>query len=171
MKIYQINEKIRARLKQPLGKLVVGNPNETMSYLKRELAKKKPIKLFAIGDCVTSNLIKFGIEADLYVVDNKIMRKKIQPISLEKIKTIKVKNPPGTITLEAFEAIRKGSSSLSVMRILVDGEEDLLTLPAIKFAPMGTLILYGQPRIGIVMVKVTSTIQMEVERILKLCEM
>jgi len=37
--------------------------------------------------------------------------------------------------------------------------------------PKGTLILYGQPKIGIVMVKVTSTIQKEVEQILKLCEM
>lgn len=168
MKTYRISGKIRVKLKQPLGELVVGNPDETMNYLKRELAKKRPTKLFAIGDCITLNLIKFGIEADLYIVDNKIMRKKIQPISMEQIKTIKVKNPPGTITPEAFEAVRKGINSSSVTRILVDGEEDLLTLPAIKFAPMGTLIIYGQPEVGIVMVKVTSTIQKEVEQILKL---
>jgi uncharacterized protein (UPF0218 family) len=113
-------------------------------------------------------LVKFGIEADLYIVDNKIMRKKIQPIPMEQIKTLKVKNPPGTITQEAFEAVRKGINSSSVTRILVDGEEDLLTLSAIKFAPMGTLIIYGQPKVGIVMVKVTSTIKEEVEQILNL---
>ena len=159
---------MRIKLKQPLGELIVGNPDETMNYLKMELAKTKPTKLFAIGDCVTLNLFKFGIEADLYVVDNKIMRKKIQPIPMEQIKTLKVKNPRGTITSEAFEAIRKGINSSSVTRILVDGEEDLLTLSVIKFAPIGALILYGQPKVGIVMVKVTSTIQEKVEQILKL---
>jgi uncharacterized protein (UPF0218 family) len=169
--MYQINDKIRVELKQPLGKLVIGQPPETMKYLKKELAKKKPSKLFAIGDCITLNLIKFSIEADLYVVDNKIMRKPIQPLPLEKIKTIKVKNPAGTITKEAFEAIRKGSKSSSVIRILVDGEEDLLTLPAIKFAPIGTLILYGQPKRGMVMVRVTNTIQKKVDRILNQCKM
>jgi hypothetical protein len=159
---------MRIKLKQPLGELIVGNPDETMNYLKREIAKKRPTKLCAIGDCITLNLVKFGIEADLYIVDNKIMRKKIQPIPMEQIKTLKVKNPPGTITQEAFEAVRKGINSSSVTRILVDGEEDLLTLSAIKFAPMGTLIIYGQPKVGIVMVKVTSTIKEEVEQILNL---
>lgn len=168
MKTYRISEDIRVKLKHPLGELIVGNADETMGYLKRELANKRPTKLFAVGDCITLNLIKFGIEADLYIVDNKIMRKKIQPIPMEAIKTIKVKNPPGTITPEAFEAVRKGINSSSVTRILVDGEEDLLTLPAIKFAPKGTLIIYGQPKVGIVMVKVTSAIQREVEQILTL---
>jgi hypothetical protein len=168
LKIYRISEDIRVKLKHPLGELIVGNADKTMGYLKRELAKKRPTKLFAVGDCITLNLIKFGIEADLYIVDNKIMRKKIQPIPMETIKTIKVKNPPGTITPEAFEAVRKGINSSSVTRILVDGEEDLLTLPAIKFAPKGTLIIYGQPKVGIVMVKVTSAIQKEVEQILTL---
>ncbi len=168
MKTYRISEDIRVKLKHPLGDLIVGNADETMDYLKREFAKKRPTKLFAVGDCITLNLIKFGIEADLYIVDNKIMRKNIQPIPMETIKTIKVKNPPGTITPEAFEAVRKGINSSSVTRILVDGEEDLLTLPAIKFAPKGTLIIYGQPKVGIVMVKVTSAIQKEVEQILTL---
>jgi uncharacterized protein (UPF0218 family) len=170
LKKYRISEKIRIKLKQPLGQLVVGNPEETMRFLKREIAKKRPKKLFAIGDFVTLNLIKAGIEANLYVVDNKIMRKKIQPIPMKAIKTIQVKNPPGTITLEAFETIQKGANSPVVIRILVDGEEDLLTLPAIKFAPKGTLIIYGQPMKGLVMVKVTKTIQEKVEHILKLSE-
>ena len=141
-----------------------------MRFLKRELAKKKPKKLFAIGDFITLNLINAGIEADLYVVDNKIMRKPIKPIPMKTIKTIKIKNPPGTITPEAFETIKKGVNSSSIMRILVDGEEDLLTLPAIKFAPKETIILYGQPSIGLVMVKVTKTIQEEVEQILNQSE-
>lgn len=171
MKTYRLNEKMRTKLKQPIGNLVVGNPEKTMNHLKRIIELENPTKLFAIGDCVSLNMIKHGVVADLYVIDNKIMRKPIQPLPLEKIKTIKVKNPAGKITKEAFEAIRKGSKSSSVIRILVDGEEDLLTLPAIKFAPRGTLILYGQPKRGMVMVRVTNTIQKKVDRILNQCKM
>ena len=168
--MYRIRGEIRAKLKQPLGKLVVGNPEETMCHLQTELISIRPKKIIAIGDFITLQLLKAGISADLYVVDNKIMRKKIQPIPMKKIKTVTVNNPPGTITPEAVETVKKGVNSDSVMRILVDGEEDLLTLPAIKFAPKGTLILYGQPKKGLVMVTVTDKIQEEVEQILNQSE-
>lgn len=170
MKTYRLNEEMRKKLKNPIGTLIIGNPDKTMNYLKSKLALKKPTKLLAIGDEVTINMIKYGIKADLYVVDNKIMRKPIQPIRFENVKTIRVINPPGTITKEASEALRKAINNSSVTRIIVDGEEDLLTLPAIKFAPEGTIVVYGQPCIGIVIVKVTSAKRKEVNQILKLCE-
>ena len=40
-------------------------------------------------------------------------------------------------------------------RVLVEGEEDLLTLAAVLCAPLGSLVVYGQPREGIVVIKVT----------------
>ena len=170
LKTYRLNEEMRKRLKNPIGTLIIGNPEKTMNYLKRNIALEKPTKLLAIGDNVTINMIKYGIKADLYIVDNKIMRKPIQPIRFECVTTVRVKNPPGTITSEASEALRKAINNSSVTKIIVDGEEDLLTLPAIKFAPEGTIVVYGQPCIGIVMVKVTSAKRKEVEQILKLCE-
>ena len=37
----------------------------------------------------------------------------------------------------------------------VKGEEDLLGFPAVLFMPLGSLVLYGQPQEGVVMIKVT----------------
>jgi len=37
----------------------------------------------------------------------------------------------------------------------IKGEEDLLTLPAVLFAPLDSVVCYGQPGKGMVLVKVT----------------
>ena len=47
--------------------------------------------------------------------------------------------------------------------IIVEGEEDLLTLPVIKFAPLGALVVYGQPYVGMVLVMVTERTKVETE--------
>ncbi len=39
---------------------------------------------------------------------------------------------------------------------MVKGEEDLLTLIAVLFAPKNAFVVYGQPHSGVVVVKVTS---------------
>jgi uncharacterized protein (UPF0218 family) len=169
LKTHSLNEKMRAKLKHPIGNLIVGDSEKTMNYLRRFIESEKPRRLFAVGDYVTLNMIKHGVKADLYVVDNKIMRKKIPPVHVNCVKTVRVANPPGTITSEASEAIRKAINSSSATRIVVDGEEDLLTLPTVKFAPVGTIVVYGQPGVGIVIVKVTGEKRREVEQILRLC--
>jgi uncharacterized protein (UPF0218 family) len=115
-------------------------------------------------------MIKYGILANLYIVDNKIMRRPIKPIHLGDIKTIEVTNPSGTITSEAIEAIKKAINSTIITKIVVKGEEDLLTLPVVKYSPIGTIAVYGQPHMGIVVVKVTDTKRLEVEQILKECK-
>jgi uncharacterized protein (UPF0218 family) len=42
---------------------------------------------------------------------------------------------------------------------MVTGEEDLITLPLVAYAPIGSIILYGQPSQGIVVVRVERRIQ------------
>ena len=78
-----------------------------------------------------------------------------------------VKNPPGTITEEAIVAIKEALESPKHVHILVDGEEDLLVLIAVFYAPEKSLVVYGQPYEGIVVVKVTSEKKAEAAEILK----
>jgi len=37
----------------------------------------------------------------------------------------------------------------------VCGEEDLATIPAVVYAPIGSIVIYGQPKEGVVLIKVT----------------
>ena len=54
------------------------------------------------------------------------------------------------------------------MTILVDGEEDLATIPAILLSPLGTTVYYGQPNKGLVEVKIDLEIKDYLCKILKL---
>lgn len=171
MAVYQANEDVLIRLKHPLGKLIIGPPDTTIAGLKEIIDRKKPTKLFAIGDVVASNIIRNNIPVDFIVIDFKSKRQPFEPISLGDFDVIRVRNPPGVITLAAYEAIQDVCSrrvtSVSSIAIVVDGEEDLLTLPVVKFAPLGALIVYGQPYVGIVVINVTKQMKLEIELLMK----
>jgi hypothetical protein len=66
-----------------------------------------------------------------------------------------VKNPHGTVTPELFQAVKKAFKTAGEQAILVEGEEDLAVLPVLLIAPLGFLVFYGQPNVGMVMIKVT----------------
>jgi uncharacterized protein (UPF0218 family) len=62
------------------------------------------------------------------------MRKRTHPATFCAKKVVHVKNPQGTITDGAIAAIREALESDIQTHIIVDGEEDLLTL-AVVAAP------------------------------------
>lgn len=124
--------------------------------------------IVSVGDAVSESLIKNNVFPDVFIVDNKVMRKSITPISTEVDKTMHVKNPPGTLTEEALENVQEALKDREQKtRILVDGEEDLLALPAVLYAPENSLVVYGQPRIGIVAVKATKQKKKRVSQIIE----
>jgi uncharacterized protein (UPF0218 family) len=51
--------------------------------------------------------------------------------------------------------------------ILVEGEEDLLTLPCIVESPDNALVLYGQPSEGLVVVSTNAEARQEASLILE----
>jgi hypothetical protein len=55
--------------------------------------------------------------------------------------------------------------------VVVDGEEDLLTLVAVLHAPEKSLVVYGQPQEGIVVVRVTKQKKEMIRRIVEAMEM
>lgn len=168
--IYKVNEGILLRLKHPLGRLVIGSSERTINILREVIKNEKPTKLIAIGDVVTSNIIRKGIEVDCIVIDFKSKRQPVEAISLNNFEVVNIKNPAGVITIEAYEAVKIACKKLdqgsSAIAIVVDGEEDLITLPIVKFAPLGSLVVYGQPHVGIVLIKVTNRIKIETELIM-----
>jgi uncharacterized protein (UPF0218 family) len=82
------------------------------------------------------------------------MRREVDPVEF-KCDHLKAKNPPGTITAESQEALYSALEYNNGFRLVVDGEEDLLVLPLMAMLPEGSVIVYGQPREGMVVIKLT----------------
>lgn len=164
---YTISPKIRTKLKKPWGTLVRGSFSETASVLKDLLKEEKTPFIVAVGDVVSKNLVENKIFPNLLIVDNKVMRTTIRPALLHADKVMSVKNPPGTLTPEALNAVEEAFKTKCRVKIVVDGEEDLLTLAAVLYAPENSMVIYGQPNEGIVIVKVTYEKKAEVAEILK----
>jgi len=109
----------------------------------------------SVGDAVSRSVLQGNISPQVLIVDNRVMREPITPISVDVDQTLRVKNPPGTLTEEVWPTMEKALQPNRRTRVLVDGEEDLLTLAAVLCAPLGSLVVYGQPHEGIVAIKVT----------------
>ena len=56
------------------------------------------------------------------------------------------------------------------MQVLVEGEEDLLTLVAVLEAPEGSLVVYGQPHDGVVAVKADKKTKERVQQVVEAME-
>lgn len=155
----------RANFKRPLGELVTGTPEECNGALKDTIAREKPKLVVLVGDTVSRNSVQFGIMPDVIVIDNKEKRREAVQFTYSGRHSFKATNPAGTIDTNAWkivdEAVRKGNSL-----VLVEGEEDLLALAAIMFSPTGSLIVYGQPDQGIVLVRVSEEKKREIEQVM-----
>lgn len=146
---------MREELKTPLGMLVTGDPSETVEVLKKHIQERKPASFAVVGDFTTMNILEAGLQPDIYVVDHRVMRVDVDPLNHGERKTFKSDNPAGTIDSGSWVALEKAVSLKSRASVIVEGEEDLLVLPLISLMPLGSLIVYGQPREGMVLVEVT----------------
>jgi uncharacterized protein (UPF0218 family) len=53
------------------------------------------------------------------------------------------------------------------VKVIVDGEEDMLALPIISIAPQETFVLYGQPLEGMVIVNVNPEMQAKAKNLME----
>ena len=155
----------RPLLKRPLGKLFTYTAAAV-----EHLQRLHPIRLIAVADVVAVELLAAGLRPDIVVVDFKVMRAPVddktrRAIDVHEVRAVRVRNPAGTITPElysTFESIQPPA------KIIVEGEEDLATLPAVLNAPIESVVAYGQPNEGIVLIEVTEQKKREFQKLLKL---
>jgi len=126
--------------------------------------------IITVGDRTTEKMIDFDLIPSLQIVDGIEKREKRDPPKLVNITEITVDNPPAEITTQSIDVIKKAFSMESPIRILVSGEEDLLVLPVCIHAPENSVVMYGQPNEGLVIVKITSEIRNKVQSLLDLME-
>jgi uncharacterized protein (UPF0218 family) len=154
--VYRVTPALRTAFKEPFGSLIQGTYDETMVKLRALVDTEKPLRVISVGDVVSRNLHEYSIHPQLTIIDNKFLRKQTEPEKASVEKTVYIKNPQGTITQEAISAIKEALAQNEHTHIVVEGEEDLLVLIAVLYAPENSFVVYGQPYSGIVVVKVSA---------------
>jgi uncharacterized protein (UPF0218 family) len=163
--MYRLPDDLKNTLKGYIGNLV--DETELLKLLKKEKY------IVSVGDKVTYTLFKHGIIPILCIVDYKLKRKSY-PLEMKKViqkfraTRFQIKNPPGTITDELWDAIKTVFNNLKTAPVCieVDGEEDLASLAAIYLAPGGVTVIYGLPNRGVVVVKTTTSNKQKVKAVL-----
>jgi len=162
LKEHIIPDNIRNKLKNPLGKLIE-NEKINRRYLLNIINSNQTI---TIGDATTEKFIKHNIPIHISVFDSKEKRIKREPPLINSIKLYKLKNPQGRITQDSIELIKKCLEINDKLQILVEGEEDLLTLLFTAISPINTMIFYGQPNKGLVIVKIDNYLRKYANKLL-----
>ena len=152
----RLPENLRDQLKKPLGILLLDSVAD-----KNNISKNIPLGSFIItvGDATTEKMIRFGFNPSLQIVDSVEKRSKRSLPEGEAETILSCVNPAAEITQESVLLIQKAFGMKPPVRIIVSGEEDLLVLPVAVYAPDKSVILYGQPNEGLVIVHVTEEVR------------
>jgi len=155
---------LRDHLKNPLGNLIRDDDPNKENIIKEISAESV---LITVGDRTTENMLQLGLKPPIQVIDGLEKRnQRIVPTDDAVNTNLSCRNPPGEITEESIQVIQKAFSCEPPVRITVDGEEDLLVLPVCMSAPENSVVMYGQPNEGLVIIHITPEIRAKVQKIL-----
>jgi len=163
----KLPDSLRDQFKSPLGVLLPENQADK-SNIEKYLSPNSYI--ITVGDRTTEKLIQFGFNPSLQIVDSHEKRIKREPPKSKVATNLTCNNPATEITQESIDLIKRAFESKPPVRILVNGEEDLLVIPVCIFAPENSIVMYGQPNEGLVIVKVTPEIRNKTQALLDLME-
>ncbi|MEM2139629.1 MAG: GTP-dependent dephospho-CoA kinase family protein [Nitrososphaera sp.] len=139
-------------LKRPFGTLL---PDAQVTRQKVSSIVKGAKKVITVGDATTERLTGFGIIPDVAVIDGR-ERRAARAAPDYPAKEMRCTNPAGVISKGAVDLLKDALVEKKPVRVLVDGEEDMLALPLFVMAPLGSVVLYGQPLEGLVVVEITA---------------
>lgn len=163
---YKLPDNLRDELKKPVG-TVVSETNKLSDLI------QNPISLITVGDIATATLLETDIHPDIAIIDLRTQRHPLEEQVKERFLQfpISLSNPAGTINPEIGNILRSffserasvgnesksqpSTSSGQTTILRVEGEEDLLALPAMLLSPLGAVMIYGQYNLGMVVVKIT----------------
>ncbi len=151
---YSMPETLDEELKQAMGTLFPGphdNPSIAVNLALETLSSQD--KIIAVGDVTVFSLQLAKRDVWISVIDGMTHRQKwdkFEEINMKGQLVINAKNPPSKLTSSVFKACSQAISQSENVTIFVDGEEDLVPIPLILMAPLGTILLYGQPNEGLV---------------------
>jgi len=157
-KTYILPEELKKELRKIWGVAIFGEKRKAKEKFEKFLKEKKFKKVITVGDYCSLNL-----PSNIKIFDGKVRRKKIKKILPY---SLKCKNQRGTIQKEAWSTIKKAIKENK--NVFIEGEEDLLAIPAVLLAPKNSLVVYGFPKKGICAIKVDKKMKKKVKNLLKL---
>lgn len=158
---------MKPEFRRPFGELIPLKGSGKKCAKQALKAAGKPKRLVTVGDPVTYYMVGLGRIPDMAIIDGREKRKPFKKKIELDCPEIRVKNPPGGITRELWETIERFANYKKKIKIFVEGEEDLAVLPCTVLMPEGSVILYGIPDKGIVVVKLTKEKKGESIKLLK----
>lgn len=169
-------EYLKEDLRKPIGRVITGGEDDQERVVKQiiqVIKNLKPILIVTVGDYVTAILIKGGIIPNIQIVDFKTRREDISYEHRQLLITKNIKkhiNIHGTINRQSVLAF-KGAIDMffrtkQQQQLTIEGEEDLIALPAVLLAPLKSIVLYGQFELGTIIIEVTEEKKKQVMQIL-----
>lgn len=108
-----------------------------------------------VGDMVTQYFLEHHLSFNYAIVDGHTRRQPTQ-YSYPQLRSLSGLNQPGTINATLAMTIIGDQAARPEGTIYqVNGEEDLLAFIPCISEPIGSLVIYGQPEVGIVMINLT----------------
>ena len=131
--------------------------------------------VIAVGDVVTYHLRTAGHRPAVSVIDGRTEREAVDAEIREALSDPErrrdVANEPGrlgeSLLVALADTVAAAGGDTDPVTVVVDGEEDLATLPAALVAPTGATVVYGQPGEGMVRVAVTDGSKREMRSLLE----
>lgn len=160
----------RELFRKPFGIILRGDEVEVSRRLVSLASEFNPVKFICVGDMVLHWVLMYDLIPDLAIVDFKISRRSVDfDFDFNVFNGVfKVYNPAGFITCNAWMTIQYVLALEGRYLISVDGEEDLLALPAVLCAPIGSIVSFGLPGEGVMVVPVNLFSRREAFRLLGL---
>jgi pantetheine-phosphate adenylyltransferase len=153
------SEAAKAAVKSPQGRLLLTEAIKTLPF-------DQYVQIALLGDQVTEYFINHDLPFNYAIIDHKINRR-AHSTNLghwQPQHRLIADNPPGTVSLSATSAISHLTTQNQGL-LEIAGEEDLLGFPLVLCLPLNSVIFYGQPGEGVVMITVTET---DKERLVKI---
>ena len=157
----KMNSSLDGELKTPMGSLFSGPEDLPEVAMTEALESLTPNhgSIIAVGDVSVATLLDMEVVPDIGIIDGMTKRQELD--ESEKVSTVQFQNllhnnnPPGHISPSMISSIKEALSSNQKTLINVEGEEDLAPIIIHCLAPIGTVVIYGQPKVGVV-VQITS---------------
>lgn len=151
---------LRGAFKEPFGRIISQGEIQTSMLLHAKQG------FICVGDKTTKTARELGILPRLSVIDLHVGRKPFGTIDQfhfpKEVVIHTIQSGPGYISQDVITFCKgyfASNTNQESSVLLINGEDDLVTLAVIVNAPLHTLVYYGQPKEGIVEVVVTQEIK------------